>query len=124
MAKRLKEGCERRATEASVPGQGLYADMGAVLEVLREAKEVWKESDDELYYDAISGEVMIKELIVEARQVEMDTFKKYGVYEKRPIQECWDKTGKAPIGVKWVDTNKGDVLNPEYRCRLVAKGQA
>ena len=61
---------------------------------------MWKEYEDELYYDAISGELMIKELVDEARQVEMDTVKKYGVYEKRPIKEHWDKTGKAPIGVK------------------------
>ncbi len=25
------------------------------------------------------------------------------------------------MGVKWVDANKGDEENPEYRCRLVAK---
>ncbi len=25
------------------------------------------------------------------------------------------------MGVKWVDTNKGEKKNPEYRCRLVAK---
>ena len=64
---------------------------------------------------------MIKELVEKTRQVEMDTFKKYGVYEKRPTKECWEKTGKAPIGVKRVDTNKGDAENPEHRCRLVAK---
>ena len=29
-------------------------------------------------------------------------------------------TGKAPIGCKWVDVNKGDEQNPEYRSRLVA----
>ena len=34
---------------------------------------------------------------------------------------CWDKTGKAPIGVRWVDINKGDKIHPEYRSRLVAK---
>ena len=32
-----------------------------------------------------------------------------------------EETGKAPIGVKWVDTNKGDKERPEFRCRLVAK---
>ena len=36
-------------------------------------------------------------------------------------QQCWDNTGKAPIGVRWVDINKGDDINPEYRSRLVAK---
>ena len=30
-------------------------------------------------------------------------------------------TGKRPIGVRWVDVNKGDAVNPEYRSRLVAK---
>ena len=38
-----------------------------------------------------------------------------------PVSECWEKTGKAPIGIKWVDVNKGDEGNPEYRSRLVAK---
>ncbi len=35
MAKRLKEGSERRAVEASVPGQGLDADMAEVLDERR-----------------------------------------------------------------------------------------
>ena len=26
-----------------------------------------------------------------------------------------------PIGTRWVDTNKGDDANPDYRCRLVAQ---
>ena len=30
-------------------------------------------------------------------------------------------TGKKPIGVRWVDTNKGDVVNHDYRSRLVAR---
>ena len=42
------------------------------------------------------------------------------VYEKVALQECWDVTGKDPIGEKWVDINKGDTLNPNYRSRLVA----
>ncbi len=50
--------------------------------------------------------------------VEMDTCKKYGVYEESPMRKCKGGTGKGPIGV---DTNKGDKHNPENRCRLVAK---
>ena len=30
-------------------------------------------------------------------------------------------TGKAPIGCRWIDINKGDDEHPEYRSRLVAK---
>ncbi len=64
---------------------------------------------------------MIKELVDAAGQVEMETLKTDGVYEKVPIEECWKNTGRAPVGVKWVDTNKGDEENPEYRRRLAAK---
>ena len=39
----------------------------------------------------------------------------------RPLTECWEKTGKDPVTMKWVDTNKGDEKNPVYRRRLVAK---
>ena len=32
-----------------------------------------------------------------------------------------DKHGKDPIGTRWIDVNKGDDDNPEYRSRLVAQ---
>ena len=51
----------------------------------------------------------------------MDKFNKHGVEKKVNIEECYSKTGKAPIGVKWVDINKGDAVHPEYRSRLVAQ---
>ena len=37
------------------------------------------------------------------------------------VAECYDRTGKPPIGTKWVDVNKGDAIHPEYRSRLVAQ---
>ncbi len=46
-------------------------------------------------YDAISGEVSDGELIKNAREVEMETFKKPGVYEKAPLEEGWRVAGKA-----------------------------
>ena len=45
----------------------------------------------------------------------------HGVYRKVPMEECWSETGKAPIKVRWLDINKGDEVNAEYRSRLVAK---
>ena len=51
----------------------------------------------------------------------MREFSKHGVYTKVSEAECWRVTGKAPIGVCWVDVNKGDDAHPEYRSRLVAK---
>ena len=43
------------------------------------------------------------------------------MYTKVPISECVRVAGKRPIGSKWIDINKGDVSNPNYRSRLVAK---
>ena len=81
----------------------------------------WKEYDEELYYDAISGEVMIKELVEAARKEKMETFKTQGVYEKVPIEMCWEETGADPIRTRWIDVNKGNAEKPDYRSRLVAQ---
>ena len=50
----------------------------------------------------------------------MKEFRTHGVYVKVPIEECIRRTGKKPVGSRWVDINKGDEENPEYRSRLVA----
>eukprot|EP00969_Alexandrium_andersonii_P014742 644340-Alexandrium_andersonii.AAC.1 len=60
-------------------------------------------------------------MVRKAREEETKEFKRHGVYEKVPIEECRRETGKAPIQVRWVDINKGDEERPEYRSRLVAK---
>ena len=72
-------------------------------------------------YDDISGEKLDPILVKKARAEEMAEVRKHGLYEKRTIEECMRITGKRPIGVRWVDINKGDTVNPEYRSRLVAK---
>ena len=76
---------------------------------------------DEEFYDDISGEKLDPELVRRAREEEMEEVRKHGLYEKRTIEECMRMTGKKPIGVRWVDVNKGDSVNPDYRSRLVAK---
>ncbi len=44
-----------------------------------------------------------------------------GFYEEVPNQDCWENTGKSPVGVTWVDTKKGGKENPEHGCRLLTK---
>ena len=41
------------------------------------------------------------------------------VWAEKPVEDR--DTGKPPIPVRWVVTNKGDALHPNVRCRLVAK---
>ena len=43
------------------------------------------------------------------------------VWIEKPVEECMRDTGKPPISVRWLVTNKGDALHPNVRCRLVAK---
>jgi hypothetical protein len=72
-------------------------------------------------WDDITGRELDWSGVVAARAEEMVEFTKHGVYEKVPISECIQRTGKKPLKVRWVDINKGDDVTPEYRSRLVAK---
>jgi hypothetical protein len=69
----------------------------------------------------MSGEELDAEGVRKAGEKEMEEFRKRGVYVKVPLEECHRETGKEPIGTRWVDVNKGDRENPEYRSRLVAQ---
>ena len=39
----------------------------------------------------------------------------------KPSEDCWRDTGKAPVIVRWVDTNKGGEGDILIRSRLVAR---
>ena len=43
------------------------------------------------------------------------------IWEERTVEECWKVTGKPPVTVRWVDTNKGGLHEWLIRCRLVAR---
>ena len=58
--------------------------------------------------------------VQEARRVELDYFKKQGVYRKVPRSDAKAIGGKI-IKLKWIDTNKGDNTTPNMRSRLVGK---
>ena len=72
-------------------------------------------------WDDVSGGELDPVLTLEAREEEMEQFRKHEVYEKVREEVCWSVTGKGPIGTRWIDINKGDDANPEYRSRLVAQ---
>ncbi len=76
--------------------------------------------DLRIAFDDQSGEPLDPKAVKVARKEEIAYFKEMKVYEKVSLDECLKITGKGPIGVKWVDINKGDTQNPNYRSRLVA----
>ena len=45
----------------------------------------------------------------------------HNVYTKVSIEECIKEAGRNSISVGWLDINKGDEDNLEYRSRLVAQ---
>ena len=67
------------------------------------------------FYDNLSGAVLDTDMVRKARKEEIAEVHKHEVYTKVPLEECYDKTGNAPIGTRWVDVNKGDSVHPEYR---------
>jgi hypothetical protein len=78
-------------------------------------------ASDERFVDDLIGHQLDPALCRAARKKEMDFVREKGLWLKRSVKECWDKTGGPPISVRWVETNKGDDANPNIRSRLVAR---
>jgi hypothetical protein len=72
-------------------------------------------------YDEITGAVLPPDLVRQARAEEIKFMLDWGVWERALVTDCWRETGKAPIGSKWVDVNKGDATKPLIRSRFVVK---
>ena len=72
-------------------------------------------------YDDVTGEWLDPAAVMVARKEELEYVKGMKVYEYAAVSECWSSTGKAPIGTRWIDINKGDEQKRNYRSRLVAK---
>ena len=72
-------------------------------------------------WDDVSGAALDPQTVKRARQEELEYVHKMSVYQKVPISECVMRTGRQPLIVRWIDVNKGDQDNPNYRSRLVAR---
>ena len=102
--------------------------MGTILSrdipiISRDGRKAFMDDNQEAgqFWDDLSGKELNAKLVKRAREEEMKDINKHNVYEQVDIRECWDNTGKEPIGTRWVDINKGDDVNPDYRSRLVAQ---
>ena len=122
--------------EGSVPAddheasmQGLLCELReeyfeSVLEVgqeqpVCEATDHFDESEFNEYtlaWDDVTGKNLEPEKVQEARAEEIAICNRYKVWEFVP-REAWMK----PITTRWVDINKGDEEDPNYRSRLVAR---
>ncbi|CAK0893091.1 unnamed protein product, partial [Prorocentrum cordatum] len=73
------------------------------------------------YWDDVHGGYLEAGLVAQARAVEREWVKKQELIEIVPRSLAFAETGRPPIPLKWVDTNKGDAERPNYRSRLVVK---
>ena len=92
----------------------------------REMEDKYKivEEDDpeeiECAWDDVSGAALDPQKVKQARREEIEYVRKMSLYKKVPVKEGVARTGRQPISVRWIDINKGDSTNPNYRSRLVA----
>ena len=68
--------------------------------------------------DDVTGAVLNPKEVAKARRTEIEFFRRKRVYRKMKRSEI--PRGAVVIRVRWVDINKGDEQNPDYRSRLVA----
>ncbi len=106
----------------------LHAVRGTTEVHCDDAQDRTKNEDEQLaawttgeVYDEITGAALPPQLVQQARAEEIKFMLDWGVWERALITDCWAETGKAPIGSKWVDVNKGDATKPLIRSRFVVK---
>ena len=86
--------------------------------------ELGTSGDDRFWNGAIddkTGDQLDPRLVEMAETEEMEYMRNLGVGEEVDEQECWEKTGKAPVTTKFVRVNKGTKEEPNVRARLVAR---
>ena len=65
-------------------------------------------------FDDVTGLNLDVDKLRKARREEIDYIESKGIWERVPVQRCWDKTGKAPTSGKWVDVQKGEGVRSRY----------
>jgi len=87
-------------------------DKGAVShEEAGEGSQAW---------DDVTGGMLNPRKVVKARMVEMGYVEQKGVWKKMLRSEAV-RRGIRIVGTRWLDINKGDEVEENYRSRLVAK---
>ena len=80
-------------------------------------EDLYEEFD---FIDDVTGKPLDHELASEARRLEIEFFRNMKVYEKVARWRAQEAGGKV-VTTRWIDINKGDMQNPNYRARLVGR---
>ena len=119
-AERDPEGEEHRCEEVII--EECQLDRW-VCEITRRVKGGYEKEDGqkkviaEIGWDDVNGGELKEEDTKKARAEEVGYMEGRKIWSVKPIGECWEKLGKAPVSIRWVDTLKADGV----RSRLVAR---
>ena len=95
-----------------------------VAEELKAKYQIVEEPENpelDIVWDDVSGAELVPAGVKKARAEEVEYIRKIRLYEKVLVEQCYQRIDKAPITIRWIDINKGDVQSPNYRSRLVAR---
>jgi hypothetical protein len=129
LCKAITQGAaEQLRRDESSPGLALAVGAGGTEVRCKPTLSRVRDEDAELAlwsvgetFDEITGATLPPDLVRQARAEEIKFMLNWGVWKKALITDCWRETGRAPIGSKWVDVNKGDAAKPLIRSRFVVK---
>ena len=83
-----------------------------ILEMMIEGR--FEDEEAGRIFDDLTGKELVLSELRKARKEEMEFAKSLRVYEEVPITQCWESTGKAPIGTRWVDILKGELTRSRW----------
>ena len=105
-------------------------EMGPNLDEPAEDFSRWRMSQKNKFFDEYTGLELDPKLVRQGRTGEMDFMAelgkrvgcKDGIWDVVPVSVCMERTGKPPIGVRWVEHDKNAGSDPpDVRCRLVVQ---
>ena len=108
-----------RQTERGLVGIQMVADVDFDSEVLH--ANDYRLKGDQKIFDALTGQPLDPTMVRAAHRKELEYVELKKVWELTSVRDAMKMRGRRPISVRWVDVNKGDDENPNYRSRLVAR---
>ena len=101
---------------------GVYDAVGEISTYRGTSEPKEEEHEEELVqaWDDVSGQALDAREVKKARRVELEHANRKKVWEKTTREEA-RRRGWRIIKTRWIDINKGDDRNPNYRSRLVGK---
>ena len=115
-------GAKKTTQQSHVKGLKKLITVGAHTSVPPQPPEEEEEEEEEWRqaWDDVTGQPLDPAAVAAARAKELEYVHSKGVWRKIPRATARAR-GIKIVAARWIDINKGDIANPNYRSRYVAK---